>query len=124
MNHMKFLRGVSMKNKVTLSIPILNVNPQSEILWSLRIPNGDKESDNGSFMIFSEEKYHTMEKLFFDKYYFEKVIFDFYEMKIHIISSKISENAIRSLMQSLTIHSSYTSKLFCLFPPTKPKAEK
>lgn len=106
--------------KLTISLPNFTTEQyHSNFLWTLTL------SDKATFQskMFFTCKYVELKNFNVNGYLYEKLIFDFYNGKIHMYISNFSEEALQTILHSITINSSPTSKLFCLLPRKKPKAE-
>lgn len=104
-----------MVKKITLTIPkISNDQFHSIFYWTFTIL--DCPELKSRIQYFFTSKYVEFENIIVNGFQYEKLIFDFLNRKIHIYVSEFNEEALRNILHSITIKSSFTSQLFCLYP--------
>lgn len=112
-----------MVQKITLSIPkTFNNQFHSIFYWTFTLL--DSPALESRVQYFFTCKYVELENIIVNGFRYEKLIFDFLNRKIHIYISDFDEEALRNILHSITIKSSPTSQLFCLYPHKRPKTNK
>lgn len=116
-----YRKGVrEMVKQFTIFLPSFSKNQfHSKFLWTLTL----LDRPNFQSKLFFTCKYVELKNFIINGFLYEKLIFDFHNGKIHMYISNVSEEALQTILHSLTINSSPTSRLLCLLPGKKPKAE-